>query len=450
MNRNHKVRNFTFGIAAGALAATAAAGFASIEAEAAPFAGATSVVSYTATAGSKPVDTAAKKADKTMVAGANGAIASILAEVKANASFTGGGNDAAVSAEIVTAERDPEVDLAVAQVSDYVNVRSDASADSEVVGLLFENNVAKIEAEVEGWYKITSGNVSGFVKKDYLAKDANLVSAVRTTTASVKTATLYVRNEKSLDSEVLGMIAGGEELTVLDDAKDGWVKVETETGEGFVAAEYVTVEISYPYGETLAEFEERIAEEEEADRLAEEAVAKAEAEKKAKEEEKKAKEEAKKKAAEEAAKAADAGETYEDVKESAEEEAAEAAVEEDAFAETYDNGSGANIVNYACQFVGNPYVYGGTSLTNGTDCSGFVMSVYRAFGVSLPHSSYSLRSVGRGVSTSEMQPGDIVCYSGHVAIYVGNGTIVHASSPSTGIKYSNVNYKTILGVRRIF
>lgn len=115
------------------------------------------------------------------------------------------------------------------------------------------------------------------------------------------------------------------------------------------------------------------------------------------------------------------------------------------------SGSGSAVANYACQFVGNPYVYGGTSLTNGADCSGFVMSVYANFGVSLPHSSSALRGVGYGVSVSEMQPGDIVCYSGHVAIYIGGGQIVHASSPSTGIKISgNVQYKTILAVRRIF
>ena len=118
------------------------------------------------------------------------------------------------------------------------------------------------------------------------------------------------------------------------------------------------------------------------------------------------------------------------------------------------SGSGAAVASYACQFIGNPYVYGGTSLTSGCDCSGFVMSVYAHFGVSLPHSSSALRSVGYAVSVSDMQPGDIVCYSGHVGIYVGNNTIVNASNskpyPAGGIKYTSATYKSIVAVRRIF
>lgn len=112
--------------------------------------------------------------------------------------------------------------------------------------------------------------------------------------------------------------------------------------------------------------------------------------------------------------------------------------------------SGQAVVNYALQFVGNPYVWGGTSLTNGADCSGFIMSVYAHFGYSLPHSSAAMRSCGRSVSYSEAQPGDIICYSGHVAIYMGGGQIVHASDEKSGIKVSsNAAYRQILSVRRI-
>ncbi|MDE7276029.1 MAG: C40 family peptidase, partial [Lachnospiraceae bacterium] len=113
------------------------------------------------------------------------------------------------------------------------------------------------------------------------------------------------------------------------------------------------------------------------------------------------------------------------------------------------SGKGQEIANYACQFVGNPYVAGGTSLTNGADCSGFVMSVYKNFGYSLPRSSYAQSSVGKSVSYSEAQPGDIIYYGGHVAIYIGNGRIVHASTERTGIKTESATYRSIITIRRI-
>ena len=111
---------------------------------------------------------------------------------------------------------------------------------------------------------------------------------------------------------------------------------------------------------------------------------------------------------------------------------------------------GKEVVAFANQFIGNPYVYGGSSLTRGTDCSGFVMAVYENFGVSLPHSSYGMRQVGYKVSYDDMREGDIVCYSGHVGIYAGNGKIVNAVDERNGIKFTNVNYKKIICIRRIF
>ena len=117
---------------------------------------------------------------------------------------------------------------------------------------------------------------------------------------------------------------------------------------------------------------------------------------------------------------------------------------------TGNSSTGKAIASYALQFVGNPYVLGGTSLTNGADCSGFTQSVFRNFGISLPRTSAAQRSAGRAVSYSEAQAGDLICYDGHVAIYLGGGRIVHASTPATGIKTGTATYRTILSVRRCY
>lgn len=168
---------------------------------------------------------------------------------------------------------------------------------------------------------------------------------------------------------------------------------------------------------------------------------------KAKEEEarKKAAEEARRKAEEEARKKAAAAKTTKKTPASNKDKYTGPA----AVKSSGGTAEGRAIADYGLQFVGNPYVYGGTSLTNGADCSGFVQSVYRHFGYSVPRSSSEQRSAGREVSYSEAQPGDIICYAGHVGIYIGNGQIVHASSPSTGIKVGTATYRTILSVRRV-
>lgn len=147
------------------------------------------------------------------------------------------------------------------------------------------------------------------------------------------------------------------------------------------------------------------------------------------------------------------GETAEEeVARLAAEEAARAAAEQERIAaeKKASRKKGEEIVNYAKRFIGNPYVYGGTSLTRGTDCSGFVMGVYKHFGVSLPRTSYSMRKVGRAVKYSDIQPGDIVCYSGHVGIYAGNGKIVNAINEQKGINFSSATHRRIITIRRIF
>lgn len=118
-------------------------------------------------------------------------------------------------------------------------------------------------------------------------------------------------------------------------------------------------------------------------------------------------------------------------------------------AQSGGSGGGKSIANYACQFIGNPYVSGGTSLTNGADCSGFIFRLYADYGYRVPRTSWQLRETGTGVSYAEAQPGDIICYEGHVGMYIGGGMIVHASTERTGIKVSNAQYRPILAVRRV-
>lgn len=156
-------------------------------------------------------------------------------------------------------------------------------------------------------------------------------------------------------------------------------------------------------------------------------------------------EEARKKAEEEARKKAEASKTNNTTVKAN----GTAAVDKQSILAANGSAQGKDIAIYACGFVGNPYVLGGTSLTSGADCSGFTQAVYKAFGYNIPRTSYQQRSVGKAVSYAEAQPGDLICYAGHVAMYIGNGRIVHASSAKTGIKYGYATYREILAVRRI-
>lgn len=261
-----------------------------------------------------------------------------------------------------------------------LNIREQASTDSEVVGVFTNHNACEIIAVEGEWTQIESGDVSGYVKSEYLLTgDEALAIAEQEieTVAKVNTQTLRVRSEKSTESSILSLVGDSEKLTVTNVGDDGWVEVNVDDETGYVASEYVTIEKDLPTAKTMMEVKY--------------------------------------------------GEGVTDVR--------------------------VSLVQYALSFVGNRYVWGGTSLTNGVDCSGFTMQIYAKYGVSLPHSSKAQPSYGTKISSSEAQPGDLFFYGSgksisHVAIYIGNGQIVHASNKRDGIKISNAYYRSPICVVR--
>lgn len=303
--------------------------------------------------------------------------------------------------------------LVIAQVRNYVNVRSIPSEEGEIIGKLYNNSVGTFLGEEDGWYQINSGSVTGYVKGEYCVTGDEAVEIARqvgTRMATVDTQTLFVRSEPSLEASRLSiMLPRGDELLVLDEV-EGWAKVDLEGGTGWVSTNYVILRTDFVQAESKAEEQARLAKE-----AAERQKARAAA-------------------------AAAAPKTT----------TSTPAATKTEYTVTGDSEMGVAVAEYALQFVGNPYVYGGTSLTKGADCSGFVMSVYANFGIKLPHSSAADRSQGSAVDGLEnAQPGDLICYSGHVALYIGNGQIVHASNSRTGIIVSNASYRKILAIRRI-
>ncbi|MCH5269337.1 MAG: C40 family peptidase [Lachnospiraceae bacterium] len=266
--------------------------------------------------------------------------------------------------------------LGIAKVeSGNLNVRETPDTSGKLVGKMPKDSACEIlEVTEDGWAKITSGDVNGYVSMDYLYTGADAVmraTELMNTVAVVNADALKVRDEPSMDSAVLTQVPKGEELDVIEVLEE-WVMVSIDGDTAYVSAEYVTVEEKLATAITMSELRY--------------------------------------------------GQGVSDLR--------------------------VDIVEYAKQFLGNRYVYGGTSLTNGVDCSGFTMAVYKHFGISLSHHSGSQAKEGTKITADQLQPGDLVFYANssgtinHVAMYIGNGQVIHASNEKTGIRISNYRYRT--------
>ena len=263
--------------------------------------------------------------------------------------------------------------------SGNLNIRQEASTDSEVVGILTNHNACELLEDAGDWYKVTSGKVTGYVSKQYLVigDEAETIAEQEIkTVATVNTETLNVRAEKSTEAAVLSQVGNSEAFTV-NSVADGWVEISVDDSVGYISQDYVTLAQALPTAKTIEQVKY--------------------------------------------------GDGVSDVR--------------------------ASVVSYALQFVGNRYVWGGTSLENGVDCSGFTMRILGKYGVSLPHSSKAQPSCGTKISASDAKPGDLFFYGSgrsisHVAIYIGNGQIVHASNKRDGIKVSNAYYRNPICVAR--
>ncbi len=283
--------------------------------------------------------------------------------------------------------------LGVSKAQDYVNIRSSPKEDgiNNIVGKFPGYAGANILGEEDGWYKIQSGSVTGYVRKDLVATGAeaeSLAVSHASVMAIVNTDSLNVRSEPSTDAQAWTKITKDQRYNVINQL-DGWVQLELDTGDdedgeqgAYVSTRDNNVSVTYALQEAV-EYKPAV-------------------------------------------------------------EAANAAA-------AFRN----QIVNYACQFVGNRYVWGGTSLTNGCDCSGFTQSVLKHFGISIPRVSRDQARSGVKVDSSSMRPGDLIFYANrkgtinHVGMYIGNGQVVNAASTRSGIRIYRWNYRTPVAIRNV-
>lgn len=329
-----------------------------------------------------------------------------MSEVIRNAAV--GSNDVSASAEglDVATKYVPEgsvidgyTNLGVSNVTSYLNVRNGAGTNNKIIGKMPGGSACEILEEADGWYKIKSGDVTGYVSSDYILTgyEAN-VKAMETMEAKllVTADVLNVREEPSTECSISTKVNSGVYLDILENESNGWYKIDINNLTGYVSADYVKKVYSLPTAVEIVEVKVNNTA---------------------------------------AAGNGAGGNKY--------------------TGPTFDTSTldqtvsqtAKDLIDYSMNFLGNPYVYGGNSLTNGTDCSGFVKLIFAKYGYNLPRSSAGYASVGTQIPYTAAKPGDIMVYKygsriGHVAIYIGNGQIIHASTPSGGIRIGSAYFVT--------
>ena len=372
--------------------------------------------------------------------------------------------------------------VAISHVSNYVNIRSEANTSSSIVGKIYNNCAATILATVDGeggtWYQIQSGSVKGYIKSEYFitgAEAEKIAKNVGTVYVTVSADGLNLREQPNMNSAVLTTLSKDSEyLEVKEDGDFIEIQVD-ESLSGYVHKDYVTQRVEFKQAVSVEEEKQKAEEAARIKKEADDAIAKVEELKKESGQSTENKDTPSTSIGMIAQNPnADNGTTKEQTNQSSQGSTSQntgntagpggdgsntstgsSTGTSGSYKDTqngpgsavYDSAVRTAIVAYAKQFLGNPYVYGGTSLTNGADCSGFTMRIFEHFGVSIGRTSRDQASNGKQISLSEIQPGDLLFYASgktinHVALYIGDGKIIHASTSKTGIIISNAYYRT--------
>lgn len=338
--------------------------------------------------------------------------------------------------ETNTATESKYANKAVADIysTTTLNIRKKGSINAKIVGKMKKGNIATVLKKGSEWSKVRSGNVTGYVKNQYLVFGDEIENFAKQNVkkvAKIQTETLRVRKKASTDSKIVTLVSEDDKLKVKKQTDD-WAKVKVDGQTGYVSKDYAKVTYSFGKAKSM----KQIQAEQEAKKRAEEAARN------------------KPVSTTSSSHTSNTGTTSGSTTGSTQ-TTKKASV---SVSSSGSSATGSRIVSYAQQFVGNPYRYGGNSLTSGIDCSGFTQQIMAKFGYSISRTSSSQSGDGRAVSTSNLRAGDLVFYGDggsidHVALYIGGGQVVHASNsapyPRGGIKISNVNYRTPICARRI-